>query len=112
MFIHNWFPHKIIAANDSRISRLRRDIMAMQPQGLAGAFAAVRDADLRRTSKLIECPTLVIGGEHDTVTSVDLSKEIAKTIPGAQLKVFPAVHLTNIEFPERFNTLVKSFLAN
>ncbi|MFE0013427.1 alpha/beta fold hydrolase [Mesorhizobium sp. NPDC059054] len=111
-FLHNWFPLAMIEANRPIVHRFRQDLLHTPRQGLAGLFAAVRDADLRRTIALIQSPTLVIGGKFDTVTSYAMSEAIAAGIPGARLKGFPAVHLTNIEFPEEFTDEVLAFLKS
>lgn len=109
-FLGNWFPKAMIETNGPVIQTFREMLLNTSRQGLAGNWAAVRDADLRRTIALIIAPTLVIAGEFDTVTSLGKSEEIASTIPGARLKVLPAVHLSNIEFPQEFVTEVLSFL--
>lgn len=109
-FLGNWFPKAMIAANGPVIAQFRDMLWNTSRQGLAGLFAAVRDADMRRTSALIESPTLVIAGEFDTVTSHAMGEAIANTIPGARLKTFPAVHFSNIEFAQSFNEEVLAFL--
>jgi 3-oxoadipate enol-lactonase len=78
---------------------------------LAGAFAAVRDADLRRPIVLIDRRTLVIGGDHDTVTLPEHSRQIAAAVRGAALAMLPAVHLPNVEMPRDYEALVVRFLA-
>jgi 3-oxoadipate enol-lactonase len=70
----------------------------------------VRDYDLRRTATLIRTPTLVIAGEHDTVTSAGHGKEIAAAIPGARYTVLPTVHMANVERPAEFLDAVVTFL--
>ncbi|MBP0580362.1 alpha/beta fold hydrolase [Labrys sp. LIt4] len=109
-FLGNWFPKAMVEANGPAIQAFRKMLLNTSRQGLAGNWAAVRDADLRRTIALIAAPTLVIAGEFDTVTSLGKSQEIAATIPGARLKVLPAVHLSNIEFSQEFMAEVLSFL--
>lgn len=111
-FLHNWFPAAMIEDNGPAIRKFRQDLLETPRQGLAGLFAAVRDADLRRTIALIQSPTLVIGGQFDTVTSYVMSEAIAAGIPGARLKGFPAVHLTNVEFPKEFVEEVLAFLKS
>ncbi|MBB3138573.1 pimeloyl-ACP methyl ester carboxylesterase [Rhizobium pisi] len=64
----------------------------------------------RRTVALINRPTLVIAGEHDTVTAASHSELIAATVPGAKLVVLPAVHLSNVEYPAEFMRAVQDFL--
>lgn len=109
-FLRNWFPRAMVDANGTTVQRFRDMLLKTSRQGLAGCWAAVRDSDMRRPISLISNPTLVIAGEFDTVTSLDKSQDIAKTIPAARLKVFPAVHLTNVEFPQEFIAEVLAFL--
>lgn len=68
-------------------------------EGLAGCWAVVRDTDMRRTISLIPNKSLVTGGEFNTVTSVELSEENARTVPGARLEVMPPVHLPTSSSP-------------
>ncbi|MGN7819221.1 alpha/beta fold hydrolase [Chitinophaga sp. 22536] len=110
MFIRNWFPEKLISANDARIQPFREVILAMSPTGLAGSFAAVRDSDLRNTAPLVPHHTLVIGGDNDTVTLPEHSVYLAEAIPDAQLVMLPAVHLSNVELAEDFNRITLDFL--
>lgn len=97
MFIGNWFPPHMIRDEPETVQAFRRMILTTTPEGLAGCFAVVRDADLRRTNTLIEVPTLVIGGTDDTVTLASHSEEIAKTIPQSRLVLLPGVHMLNVE---------------
>lgn len=110
MFLGNWFPDAMMKENGPVVRRFRKDLLDTPRHGLAGLYGALRDSDLRRTIALIQSPTLVIGGEFDKATSYAMSEAIAAGIPGARLKSFPAVHLTNIEFPEEFLEDVLTFL--
>jgi 3-oxoadipate enol-lactonase len=100
----------MIESGDPMVEKFRAMVLATPAQGLAGAYAVVRDTDLRRTVALIPNPTLIIAGEYDTVTVASHGRALAATIPGAQLQVFPAVHLTNIEYPDEFLRAVLEFL--
>jgi 3-oxoadipate enol-lactonase len=102
MFIGNWFPPHMIRDEPETVQAFRRMILTTTPEGLAGCFAVVRDADLRRTNTLIEVPTLVIGGTDDTVTLASHSEEIAKTIPQSRLVLLPGVHMLNVERQSAF----------
>lgn len=60
----------------------------------------------------ITVPTLVVCGERDTVAPPHFSEEIAARIPGARLEVIPnAGHVANADAPDRFNELLRAFLA-
>ena len=110
MFLDNWFPARLLAARSPVVEQFRSMLMGIDRPGLAGLFAAMRDADLRRTFALISRPTLVIAGEHDTVTAPSHSELIAATVPGAKLVTLPAVHLTSVEYPSEFAASVLGFL--
>lgn len=111
MFLGNWFPAPMLQAGGPVIGAFRAMLLATDRHGLAGAFAAVRDMDLRRTIALIPRPTLVIAGRDDTVTAASHGEFIAAAVPGAELLVLPAVHLSNIERPAEFLEAVLTFLA-
>jgi 3-oxoadipate enol-lactonase len=111
MFLRNWFPAAMLDAAGDAIAPFRRTVLASAREGIAGSWAAIRDADLRRTLRLIDRPTLVIAGAHDTVTSVEHGEAIASAIPGARLVVLPTVHLPNVERPQAFLNAVVGFLT-
>jgi 3-oxoadipate enol-lactonase len=85
-------------------------LLATDPQGFAGSYAAVRDMDMRRTIALITCPTLVIAGQYDTVTLPSHSEFIAAAVPEAKLVTLPVVHLSNLESPDVFTRITLEFL--
>ncbi len=110
-FLGNWFPRSMRKTHPAVIEAFREMIVATPAQGLAGCLAVVRDSDLRRTIALIDRPTLVIGGRDDTVTLASHSETIARTIPGAQLRILPGVHMLNVERRHDFLSEVNAFLA-
>lgn len=110
-FLNNWFPARMLRGDNEVVEGFRRTLLATPREGVAGSWAAVRDYDLRRTATLIQNPTLVIAGEHDTVTSADHGKELAATVPGARFTVLPTVHMANVEGQTKFLEAVVAFLA-
>ncbi len=59
----------------------------------------------------IAVPTLVIGGEHDSLTPPAMKRELAGRIPDARLEILPGCgHMANMEQPEAFNSVVLDFL--
>lgn len=104
----------------SRVERpelvnLVRALMARQSRG--GVAAALRGMAARpdRTGWLssITVPTLVIGGDADTLIPISESEAMAKAIPGAKLAIIPgAAHLSNLEAPGAFNDAVREFLLS
>jgi 3-oxoadipate enol-lactonase len=110
MFLRNWFPPKMLETESAIFGTFRTMLLATHPQGFAGCNAAIRDMDMRRTVALIRCPTLVIAGQFDTVTLPSHSELIAAAVPGSRLVILPAVHLSNVEYPDSFLSAVLEFL--
>jgi 3-oxoadipate enol-lactonase len=72
---------------------------------------AVWLADQRDRAATIDVPTLVICGDEDRPTPPALSHELHAMIAGSRLAMIPrAGHLTNLEQPEEFNSVVEDFL--
>lgn len=60
----------------------------------------------------ISVPTLVITASRDTLISPSLSEAIAAAVPGAQLETIDGVgHLSNLQAPDEFNRLLRSFVS-
>jgi 3-oxoadipate enol-lactonase len=72
---------------------------------------AVWLADQRERAAAIRVPTLVLCGAEDRVTPPALSIALARLIPGAGYEAIErAGHLSNLERPHEFNTLVGAFI--
>jgi 3-oxoadipate enol-lactonase len=72
---------------------------------------AVWLADQRERVHEVRVPTLVLCGSEDRVTPPPLSSALTKLIPGAQYDTIEgAGHLSNLERPDAFNTLVGAFV--
>ena len=60
----------------------------------------------------IQCPTLVIGGDHDIILPRH-TLFISESIPGSYLWIVPnSSHSTLIDHKEKFNALVDEFFGN
>ena len=72
---------------------------------------AVWLADQRDRAGAIEVPTLVLVGEEDFITPIDLSSKLVDLLPNARMQVIAgAGHLTNLEKPREFNHIVQAFI--
>jgi non-heme chloroperoxidase len=78
-------------------------------------LAATAFGDWRDVIQRIQRPTLVIGGEASIFTS-DSQRWIASQIPDAQVVIFAAneggSHFMFVENPDRFDSIVLSFLSS
>ncbi|MDP3736092.1 MAG: alpha/beta hydrolase [Hyphomonadaceae bacterium] len=90
---------------------------AMNPVATQRFFAPSGEAwrfDHRNRLSRVECPVLVILGEHDPVTPAVWGREVAEALPAgkAELIVFPeASHLVTVDEPEAFAAVVSRFIA-
>jgi pimeloyl-ACP methyl ester carboxylesterase len=99
--------------DDAALNRTIRDMAAD-----TGAEAFVRQQkaimgrpDSRPLLASIRCPTLVLVGEGDELTTPELAKEIAAGISGSRLVVVPDCgHLSTIEKPDPVNAALAEWL--
>jgi non-heme chloroperoxidase len=92
--------------------RVRALASVNSPGSISGAITAMMNRpDSMPLLSSIHCPTLILVGEEDTLTPVELSQKMAREIAGSSLVVIPgAGHLTNLEQTDLFNTAVADFL--
>jgi pimeloyl-ACP methyl ester carboxylesterase len=89
------------------------EVMAAVPQhGYRALWEMMCAADLFRDLDALTCPTLVLCGSDDPVSTEAACRTIAQRVPGAALKVFPGIgHYASIEAPDMFNAALGRFLA-
>ena len=86
--------------------------LSTQMSGVIGDLMAIAERpdsspDLAR----ITCPTLVLVGDGDMLTSPEENRRIAERIAGAKFEIIPSAgHLSNLEQPDAFNQALASFL--
>jgi 3-oxoadipate enol-lactonase/4-carboxymuconolactone decarboxylase len=94
------------------VAPVRDRFLGLDPKGYAACCLAIRDMDLRDRIGAITAPTLVVAGEDDPATPLEMSEDIVSRIPGAELTVVPeAAHLVAVEQPDALNELLLGFLA-
>jgi len=94
---------------------VRREVVEtmsrIDPHAYRIGAEAVWLADQRERAQEISVRTLVLCGDQDLITPVDLSNELVDLIPNARMQVIAgAGHLTNLEKAHEFNRLVGDFL--
>ena len=94
------------------VARFRGVLEATDPIGYAGCCAALRDADLTADLGRIAAPTLVIGGTLDISTPPYQAEALMRGIPGAQLLMLDAAHLSSVEQPAAFTEAVHRHLES
>ncbi|HEX5317536.1 MAG TPA: pyrimidine utilization protein D [Stellaceae bacterium] len=109
------YPGAYVAKNNEKLRQAEAQALAVFP---ATEIAASRiDAVLAfdRTEQLhrVKTPTLVVGSEDDLVTPAYFSEELARRIPGAEVKLFPnGGHAIPHVRAREFNQAVLPFLTS
>jgi len=91
---------------------IRDSLLQLRPESYRKVLQARLSISPFLDLATITVPTLVVAGTHDQVAPQQQMEAMAAAIPGSVLQVMPeAGHLMNIEQPERFNAIVRDFLA-
>lgn len=91
-------------------------VLAMMNETGVDAFCRQQEAiiarpDSRPLLAAIACPTLVLVGEQDAITPVEMAREMADAVPGATLAVVPDTgHLATLEAPVHVNAALAKWL--
>ena len=92
---------------------MHRMIAQASVSGIIGATEAlITRPDSTPTLSTIDVPTLIIVGEEDVITPLKDARRMQAAIAGSRLEVLKgAGHLSNVERPAAFNTVMTEFLG-
>jgi 3-oxoadipate enol-lactonase len=112
-FAKNLFSPMALAAGAPCVESIKALMKRNTPTGVRGALLALAARpDATEFLPSIKAPTLILVGEHDSLTPPAMSESMQRAIPGAQLHVIPnAGHLACVEQPQEFNGLLVGFLS-
>ena len=86
-------------------------IRSTPAQGYVGCCHAIPKIDVTDRLGELRCPALVIVGEEDPGTPVEMARQIHAALPSAELAILrSASHLSNLEQPAEFNRVLSGFL--
>jgi len=86
---------------------------SVHPAGYRAMAHSMAEADLRDILPRINIPVLLIYGELDQRSPLQIAEGLRDRIPSAQLMVIPGVgHVCNAEAPKEFNAHVRRFLRS
>jgi 3-oxoadipate enol-lactonase len=109
--LERWFTAPFRARRQDLMERVGAMIRATPPAGYIGCCHALPKIDVTDRLKDLHCPALVIVGEEDAGTPVEMAREIHAALPGAELAILrSASHLSNMEQPEEFTRVLLRFL--
>ena len=89
-------------------------MLEVRPAGMRPMVQGFAEADLRDVLPRIQVPTLLLYGDADQRSPLEVvARDLHAKIPGSRLVVMPRVgHQCDMEAPDRFNAEVRSFLRS
>lgn len=109
--LQRWFTAPFREAHRDLMDRVRAMLRSTPPQGYVGCCHAIPKINVTDRLREIRCPALVIVGEEDPATPVEMARTIHAALPSAELAILrSASHLSNMEQPDEFNRVLVSFL--
>jgi pimeloyl-ACP methyl ester carboxylesterase len=85
-------------------------VSEFHPIGFRLMSLSSAEMDTRNLLPHIDVPTLVLWGDDDRRSPMDVAEALHAAIPGAELAIIPnAGHLSNMEQPDTFNVHVRRF---
>ncbi len=94
------------------VDKTRQLMQQASPEGVVAALEAMkRRPDVSEELAAVDVPTLLVVGENDKTSPVDVMREMQERMANARLTVIPSVgHLSSLEAPEEFNAELRRFL--
>jgi pimeloyl-ACP methyl ester carboxylesterase len=110
--VEAWIPTLFTKSASSTLIGTTAEIMSeFHPAGMRAMLFAFAEADLRDMLPTIEVPTLLLHGEADRRSSLNVVEDMHAMIPTSRLVTIPGVgHEISLEAPDAFNAEVRSFL--
>lgn len=82
----------------------------VRPASLAHALELMAEADLTPLLARIAVPSLLIWGEQDGRSPLEVARAFERAIPDATLVVIPGCgHASNLERPDAVNAAIRAF---
>jgi 3-oxoadipate enol-lactonase len=107
--LQRWFKPSFCTPGNVVVERIASMISAIDPQGYAACARVLEVTDLNESLPRIRCPSLVIVGTHDPSTPPDRGEELENAIPDASMAALDAAHMSCVEDPVGFASLVRDF---
>ncbi len=111
-FVKGVFTAETLKIKPEVVDQIRNTIARMSPLAITGTLLALAArTDTTESLSRIKVPSMILVGEHDTITPLSAAQAMHERIPNAELHVIPrSAHMSSLENPEVFNEKLLSFL--
>ncbi|HZB85004.1 MAG TPA: alpha/beta hydrolase [Gaiellaceae bacterium] len=95
------------------VDELAAIMSEIRPVATRAMAHALAEADLREVLPVIDVPTLLLYGDADERSPLNVAEDLRDSIPTSRLVVMAGLgHVSYLESPERFDAEVRSFLRS
>lgn len=109
--LERWFSARFRESCPEIVRQIHEIAVLTPPEGFIGCARAVQKVNYLNDLDQILAPTLFIVGQEDRAATPEIMRHMANQVKGAEFAIIPgAAHLTPIESPNIFTTLVVNFL--
>lgn len=110
--VEAWIPTLFTKSIPTEVvNETAKIISEFHPAGMRVMLLAFAEADLRDMLPTIKVPALLLYGEADQRSPLNVAENMHARIPTSKLVIIPGVgHECSLEAPEAFNAEVRSFL--
>jgi 3-oxoadipate enol-lactonase len=107
------FAARTFAERSEVVESVRRVVERTSPAAIAAAQRGMAGrSDVTASLPSIRCPTLIVVGSDDAISTRDEMKSIAAAIPNAQfVEITNAGHMTTMENPAAVNDALAQFVS-
>lgn len=111
--LQRWFTPPFCDPENPVYGGLANMLIRTPVEGYAGTCAAIRDADLTRSTGGLDLPTICLVGDQDCSTPPERVRELSSLIRGARFEIIEgAGHIPCVEQPEAMTRLIREFCAS
>jgi pimeloyl-ACP methyl ester carboxylesterase len=112
-FIARWVPAEFFThASPGLRDEMASVVSDFHPSGFRLMARTLAESDTMDVLPTIDVPTLLLWGDGDRRSPIDVAEQFREAIPRSELVVIPkAGHVSNMEQPELFIAKVRRFLS-
>jgi pimeloyl-ACP methyl ester carboxylesterase len=113
--VARWVPMEFFTetVSDEVTSAMAAIVFDFHPRGFRLMARSLAENDTTSLLPTIRVPTLLLWGEGDQRSPIEVAERFRDAIPNAELQIIPgAGHVSNMEQPDLFTSHVRRFLSS